>query len=128
MQEAKQKNVEEITRIRARVGQLIDVCRARAHIDTEAKKKWQEIEQARLLEQEESMKLIIALQEQEEREAEKRRLEIEKVTGPDCSICMEKIMSQDYLPLDRCGHLYHPRCIREYLKNEVLCGITRFID
>jgi len=37
-------------------------------------------------------------------------------TGPTCQICLVAIGESDLLPLDACGHLFHPPCILQHLE------------
>ena len=37
----------------------------------------------------------------------------------DCQICYDRIKEEDYLPLEACGHMFHPACISEYLEEEI---------
>jgi hypothetical protein len=56
---------------------------------------------------------------QEEFETEdKQRLQAQNVQL-DCQICYDTIGVGDYLPLDGCGHMFHPTCIVEHLENEI---------
>lgn len=43
----------------------------------------------------------------------KQRADIPRI---ECAICTEVIEPADYLPLDSCGHMFHPACANEHLK------------
>ena len=77
-----------------------------------------EMEERKRME-EESMKTILAIQEEERLEQEQRRLKCEEENPTNCEICLDKIESADFLPLDRCGHLYHPKCLCKYFETEI---------
>ena len=94
----------------------------------EMQKTWAmnvQLEEVKLKEDSASLQLARALEEEDKKEAEKRRKEIEASNKVDCGICLDVIDSSDYLPLDRCGHMFHPGCMRIYLKNEVIGNFTK---
>ena len=68
---------------------------------------------------EESLKLIKAMEEEEKADQEERRRQGEEDNATNCEICLDKIDITDLLPLDRCGHLYHPKCLRRYFETEI---------
>lgn len=49
----------------------------------------------------------------------------EKPTSPDpppalnCSICLENIPEEDYLPLERCGCIFHQSCVLAYISTAI---------
>lgn len=69
--------------------------------------------------EEESMKLIRAMQMEEEKELNKRVKDKEEINATECEICLDKIDIKDLMPLDRCGHLYHPKCLSRYFETEI---------
>jgi len=87
--------------------------------ENEAEQKWAFIEFERQKEYEKSLEEARKLQAFEDEEARKRAEIIDQQNMPDCSICLEKIQGKDLLPLDICGHLYHPACMKEHLKIEI---------
>ena len=44
-----------------------------------------------------------------------KRAESPIIPALECAICTEAIQPMDYLPLDTCGHMFHPACVNEYL-------------
>lgn len=44
-----------------------------------------------------------------------KRAESVDVPSIECAICTEAIEPADYLPLDSCGHMFHPVCVKEHL-------------
>ena len=72
------------------------------------------------LELEEEKRQIADLEKSEELA---RRLQAEFDSGadsssaaPSCEICLNSIGESDLLPLDTCGHLFHPECIQQHLE------------
>ena len=41
----------------------------------------------------------------------------EKEPQAKCPICLSEIEFKDYLPIDKCGHLFHKECMANYLKS-----------
>ena len=37
----------------------------------------------------------------------------------NCQICYDTIKEEEYLPLEACGHMFHPACISEYLEDAI---------
>jgi len=56
---------------------------------------------------------------EEIRKREERRKRLEEENMANCKICFDNIEAIDLLPLDRCGHTFHPDCIRKYLSLEI---------
>ena len=56
---------------------------------------------------------------QEEFEAEDRQRQQAQNVQLDCQICYDTIKVDDYLPIDGCGHMFHPACIVEHLETEI---------
>ena len=86
----------------------------------ETQKILREMEEKTRKEEEDSLSLAHRFQEEEDKAAESRRQELEAKQETTCGICLFPIASTDLLPLDRCGHLFHPQCMREYLKTQVI--------
>jgi hypothetical protein len=56
------------------------------------------------------------LEEQYETE-QKRKLKEEQVNASVlCKICLEGLTTQEFMPLDGCGHMFHTPCVRDYIK------------
>lgn len=43
----------------------------------------------------------------------------------ECSICLDKLDKKNTVSLDNCNHMYHDKCIREWLKKSRLCPLCR---
>ena len=44
----------------------------------------------------------------------------------ECSICLEKMdKGNDIVSLDICDHIYHEKCIREWLNKSRICPLCR---
>lgn len=44
----------------------------------------------------------------------------------ECSICLEKMeKDNDIVALDICDHIYHEKCIREWLSKSRICPLCR---
>lgn len=64
------------------------------------------------------------LQEQDrlgsEELARKLQEEFDKEVKPEeplsCMICIDTISEQDFLPLENCGHMFHPACVLEHIE------------
>jgi len=56
---------------------------------------------------------------QDEFEEEEKQMRRAQNVQLDCQICYDTIKEGDYLPLDGCGHMFHPACIKEYLETEI---------
>jgi ariadne-1 len=104
----------------------------RQKAELECKKRWEAVELKRKREEEETLKLINEMQEQEDVERELRRQKVEEGNPTNCDICLEQIATKDLLPLDRCGHLFHPSCLQTHFQNEIesrklplLCPLCR---
>lgn len=91
----------------------------RIKTESETLQRWNEIEKKRKEEEDETIRLIKAIQMEEEMEREKRRQAEEEKNLSNCDICLEKIEAKDLMPLDRCGHLYHPSCIGKYFEVQI---------
>lgn len=51
-------------------------------------------------------------------------LEESKKIDNNCSICFEKL-SDDILGITSCNHIYHHKCIREWISNSKSCPLCR---
>eukprot|EP00826_Nyctotherus_ovalis_P003062 TRINITY_DN10614_c0_g1_i6.p1 TRINITY_DN10614_c0_g1~~TRINITY_DN10614_c0_g1_i6.p1 ORF type:complete len:367 (+),score=111.58 TRINITY_DN10614_c0_g1_i6:174-1274(+) len=98
---------------------LREDCKRRQKIELESVQRWEELNRRRKKEEEETIRFINEMQEQEEAEREIRRQRVEEGNPTNCDICLEKIEAKDLLPLDRCGHLFHPACLRQYFETEI---------
>lgn len=59
----------------------------------------------------------LAKQLQDQFDTEEHKVVVQD--DPNCAICLDPIMVEDFLPLETCGHLLHPACIHEYLTLQV---------
>ena len=66
-------------------------------------------------EEDADMQLARQLQEQFEAEEAAMRKEREE-TNITCKICLDEIEPQDYLPLENCGCMFHPDCVKEHFQ------------
>jgi hypothetical protein len=46
-------------------------------------------------------------------------------TQDACSICLEQFDPGDLVRLLKCGHIFHPSCVRDWLKKEATCPMCR---
>ena len=104
----------------------------RQNAELEHAKKWEAVELRKKREEEDSLKLINEMKEQDDLEIELRRRKAEESNPSNCDICLEQIAAKDLLPLDTCGHLFHPICLRTHFQNEIetrrlplICPICR---
>lgn len=67
----------------------------------------------------ESEKLAKALQEEEDKVGEELIKRAEEDNKAECEICFDKIDMHDLIPLDRCGHFYHPQCLHKHFGNMI---------
>lgn len=51
-------------------------------------------------------------------------ININSDNGLECSICLEKFDS-NCIALYSCDHIYHEKCIREWIKKSRLCPLCR---
>jgi hypothetical protein len=69
--------------------------------------------------EEESIILIKKMQLEEEKELKARVKDKEEQDATSCEICLDIIDIKDLLPLDYCGHLYHSKCLARYFMTEI---------
>lgn len=78
-----------------------------------------EAEQARFRREREEERLkseALARELQEQFDQERKP---QAPTQLDCQICYDRIKEEDYLPLEACGHMFHPACIIEFLEDAI---------
>jgi len=75
-------------------------------------RKWQGIDH-------ESEKLAKALQQQEDKTTEEWLKKADEDNKAECEICFDKIDMDHLIPLDRCGHSYHPHCLHRHFGNMI---------
>jgi len=97
----------------------LNIYNERKNQEALGQEKWKLIEDKNRLEFEASLKMAQDLQDEEDKNREERRKQKEDENAPDCPICLEKILGNELLPLDRCGHIFHPACVRSYFKAEI---------
>ncbi|CAD8060669.1 unnamed protein product [Paramecium primaurelia] len=75
--------------------------------------------------EEATMALIKKLQEEDQKFAQKKQIEVEQV---DCPICFSNLMEEDVIPLESCVHIFHINCLKELLlqcikdkRNQITC-------
>ena len=51
----------------------------------------------------------------------------EKETEEECSICLGDFKARDKLFELRCGHLYHQKCLKDWLKKSTRCPLCKEI-
>ena len=61
----------------------------------------------------------LAREMDEEEEKERVKARDRENVKLDCQICYDTIKAEEYLPLEGCGHMFHPACIHEYLEGEI---------
>jgi hypothetical protein len=49
-----------------------------------------------------------------------------KLEYPICSVCISDVQKDDETILLPCGHMYHSKCIMEWLKENNTCPVCRF--
>eukprot|EP01022_Parablepharisma_sp_SALTPOND_P030553 TRINITY_DN765_c0_g1_i1.p1 TRINITY_DN765_c0_g1~~TRINITY_DN765_c0_g1_i1.p1 ORF type:complete len:335 (+),score=32.50 TRINITY_DN765_c0_g1_i1:1689-2693(+) len=78
----------------------------------EEKQKQEQMEQ-------ESLQYAKKLEAEERAELERKRQMEEEKNKAKCEICLDDIADSELLPLDSCGHIYHPECITRYIKTKI---------
>jgi len=68
-------------------------------------------------EEELSMQLILKIQQEEEELVKKQKERV--VDDATCQICLDDLYSQKFKPLEKCPHVYHEDCIKEYIKMKI---------
>lgn len=112
----KQVITEEIsTKIKNAISQF----KKRRHMELELQFQYKQNKEKNLRKLEKNAKMAFAIQQEENKLQEKRRMELEIKNAPDCGICFDKIFTVDILPLESCEHLYHKKCLGNYLRLEV---------
>ena len=113
------KNKDLANSIDKKLNEFQNLMGKRATLELEASNRWAKVENIRKREEEKSLQLIKDLEAQDMIEREQRRKKAEEDNLSSCDICMDKIEAHDLLPLDKCGHLFHPECIRKYFEGEI---------
>jgi E3 ubiquitin-protein ligase RNF115/126 len=49
-----------------------------------------------------------------------------KIEQPNCAICLSDVQLKEETILLPCGHMYHCKCILEWLKQNNTCPVCRF--
>ena len=57
--------------------------------------------------------------EEKEREKLREKAKVEEDKPVNCSICLDDLYSSSFKPLERCPHVFHEECMKEYLKAKI---------
>ena len=58
-----------------------------------------------------------------QKEQEKQQIEEEQIE--ECSICLEKLEKNNSVVILECGHKFHDKCIKNWMKIKKTCPICR---
>jgi hypothetical protein len=67
----------------------------------------------------ESERLAKVLQQQEDIAEKELLKKADEDNKAECEICFDKINMNDLIPLDCCGHSYHPKCLYQHFGNMI---------
>lgn len=73
------------------------------------------------IEQERSEQLASQLVQEESKEQEQRRRNLEQIDKEryQCAICLDNIEEKDLFPLYNCGDIFHPECLKSYFESQI---------
>ncbi len=66
-----------------------------------------------------SRAFIAQLEQDEKEEREKLKAKLEVQNSVNCAICLDDLYATKFKPLEKCSHVFHEECMKEYLQAKI---------